>query len=130
MNIGDIKFRYYDSEVDAFVYSDQQIPHKRNPAKQLVLFFDEVTKFGRGEIEVQQYTGCEDRDGNPIYEGDIVKTIEGNEDFSDREFNVVFEESMFMIDQEYIEISHVSRFSRVIGNIHKGYFDENDELIC
>jgi hypothetical protein len=119
MNLDEIKFRYYDSAINAFVYSDQQ--KTRNVFKQASLFFKAASLHGRGEVEIDIYTTLKDKNGNHIYENDIV-SIAG---YSSK-FPVVFECGEFHIDNdEYLLLADNSNECVVVGNIHTGLFDES-----
>jgi len=89
---------------------------------------------GDKSIILMQYTGLSDKNGNEIYEGDIIKTH--HEEFFNKEtkngYNaydefgeVVFESRCWMIaDKKHGKNNRFYLHSEIIGNIY-----ENPELI-
>jgi len=74
--------------------------------------------------KIMQYTGLKDKNGNPIYEGDILKGINGvigQVIFNDGAF-------LFSVDMmplvDFTNYSNTEKWAEIIGNIY-----ENPELL-
>lgn len=71
--------------------------------------------FGKGEYEIMQFTGLKDKNGKEIYEGDIIKEIDGEIREVEGPDFYPFQDCVAAVDPEESEI---------IGNIY-----ENPELL-
>ena len=78
-------------------------------------------KIAEGQDPVMQYTGLNDKNGKPIFEGDILKS-------GKNPWIVEFIGSSFMMHQNYLPFLNGERFIHerveIIGNIY-----ENPELL-
>lgn len=120
-----IKFRAQDIASNKWLYGD--IRHRKN----CVCIFEQGGNIGE-QVKpetIGQFTGCHDKHGNPIYEGDIIKML--NCDFQ----GVVqwHKDGYFFIDEffpkkvesDYAPLGRMLRYCMaVIGNIH-----DNPELL-
>lgn len=109
----EIKFRYWDSFLNIMSYSDHWIWEE----------FKDVIDQTIEDRTLMQYTGLEDRKGNPIYEGDIVYIAGvGNceVEWGDNFGGWVFSNHSGSEDYQGV----LEDLERIIGNIY-----ENPELL-
>lgn len=113
-----LKFRAWDRDHKHFVYFDFSDLESMN-----VMFGnDGLTEYCDFNGMYQQITGLTDKNGKEIYEGDIVKTVYGNEIYK-----VEYHQSTFMYigkERNQYPNHNLSSNSEVIGNIY-----ENPDLL-
>ena len=114
----EIKFRVWDNDLEIMSYSDAEI---------FITFSDDGICIGYeiddeiDDYELMQYIGLKDKNGEEIYEGDIVKFFEYK--VID---NIVLPEEIVIIKdiREGCDALRPSQYMEVIGNIY-----ENPELL-
>jgi uncharacterized phage protein (TIGR01671 family) len=105
-NMREIKFRYYDSTIKQFIYSDEfSYP---GICERLEMFFGKARNYS--EDVIQQFTGLKDKNGKEIYEGDIVTNRKRN-------WEIVWNEGGFFEIKEGEYLWEVCSKMQVIGNI-------------
>ena len=114
----EIKFRVWDNDLEIMSYSDSEI---------FIMFSNNGICIGYeindeiDDYELMQYIGLKDKNGEEIYEGDIVKFFEYK--VID---NIVLPEEIVIIKdiREGCDALRPSQHMEVIGNIY-----ENPELL-
>lgn len=117
----EIKFRAWDKENKIMRYSTSNFQiYTDSPTTGFVFWTDGYHQdWDSEEVELMQYTGLKDKNGNEIYEGDIVKNREwtGSVEFDPNE-------GYFFTDKTDKLRYRINSFTEIIGNIY-----ENPELL-
>lgn len=117
----EIKFRAWDKEKKKWVRVFELLFDIKGKLIGLKTMddFGNIDRLNINRYELVQYTSLKDKHGKEIYEGDIIKYLNGQNMFV--QWNE--EEAMFCIDIGYW-FYRCAKHSEVIGNIH-----ENPELL-
>ncbi len=123
----EIKFRGYSEDLDKWVYGDL-LQYRVLP----IIFDGECEQHECFHSSIGQYTGLKDKNGEEIYEGDIITT-----DLERNYLIVEYRNGAFMLNcndglEDYYDIffatsdepTEVYKYGEVIGNIY-----ENPELL-
>ena len=112
-----IKFRCWDKELSK-IYPVKTIYWKDEDFE--VVLYDETHRI-KEDIEIMQYTGLKDKNGKEIYEGDILKSVDGK-------ISVIeYEAPHFIVrhkPENGSDFIAVKNYFEIIGNIY-----ENPELL-
>ena len=124
----EIKFRVWDNIKKLYLKeekneilllsNDENTPvFKLNLSNNIYDFFEKET------VEIEFFTGLKDKNDNEIYEGDIVKW-ENRENDVFNYAKVFFEDGAFRLYNVYFELNKYENLE-VVGNIY-----ENPEICC
>jgi uncharacterized phage protein (TIGR01671 family) len=127
----ELKFRVWDKELKT--YNTQCVHHleKQDGVMSIKLNLDIVKVCGIDRFVIETWTGCKDKNGTPIYEGDILANDLILPHDNDNIGVVYFAAGTFMIDGDGPFFDHVYGHSPDILDNHSviGNKFENPELL-
>lgn len=122
----EIKFRAWDKWGKKWVEKDLMLLIPKGELRELTQ--DGVDFTDDNRYEVVQYTGLKDKNDKEIYEGDIIQTTIGGDDFEHNKYRIFWEDKHASFDAENITdkglLINWWYEIEVIGNIY-----ENPKLI-
>lgn len=122
----EIKFRVWDKELKTYNSPSGHHLVKQDGVLSVALNLDIVKVCGTDRFVIEDYTGCKDKNGKDIFEGDIIKAY--SEEFENENFTgkVIFDEGSFLtwINKNDIRGVWSGDNIEVVGNLF-----ENPELL-
>lgn len=123
----ELKFRAWDKEDKCMIYGDQEYTDAEVISDALETIMHGGSDEWTERIEIMQYTGLDDKNGKPIFEGDILEHYD-REDNRRHYEEIIYDSGCFRFKDnefaqeclsEYLDIGY-----EVIGNIY-----ENEEML-
>lgn len=130
----EIKFRIWNKATDEYVYTDEGFQLIFSNLLKNKLNIISANKY----LVIEQYTGLHDKSGKEIYEGDLVKLSDDDDDdvffisevkyFADADdypaFDIVPPDDDWDFQSNVLQMGIIENAVEVIGNIH-----ENKDLV-
>lgn len=110
----ELKFRIWDPKAGNWFWKPDELGN--------IIYCDDWDMFDPYDYQFDQFTGLKDKNGDEIYENDIVELDPDDND----PYKVIFNEGKFEIENSIVNYDLGEEYMdcEIIGNIH-----ENDDLL-
>lgn len=114
----EIKFRAWDNETEQY-FKVLAIDFKSKivSCRHFKWKYDPFNQINLNDLDLEQFTGLKDANGDEIYENDLVSL-----DPDDTPYQVIFDEGKFELDNDYLglvyDLSEEYMDCEIIGNVH------------
>ena len=114
----EIKFRAWEKETEEY-FKVLAIDFKSKivSCRHFKLKYDPFNQINLSELDLEQFTGLKDSNGDDIYENDLVSL-----DPDDSPYQVIFDEGKFELSNDYLglvyDLGEEYMDCEIIGNVH------------